>query len=72
MTEVILGSAGGILESASIFDEFRSDEVGGRSVAWRLVFRSRERTLRDKEVDKTVNRVLGKLREALGVSRREG
>jgi phenylalanyl-tRNA synthetase beta subunit len=43
----------------------------GRSVAWRLVFRSPDRTLRDKDVDAVLRRILEELKERLGVERRE-
>ena len=56
-------------ESVRVFDEFRSE--GRRSVAWRLVFRSPDRTLRDKDVDVVLGKVLKELKEQLGVERRE-
>lgn len=68
--DTIRSVGGPLLESLTVFDEYRGKEVGGRSVAWRLVFRSRERTLRDKEVDKVVSRILKVLKEQLGVERR--
>ena len=43
----------------------------GRSVAWRLVFRSPDRTLRDKDVVEVLRRILEELKERLGVERRE-
>jgi phenylalanyl-tRNA synthetase beta chain len=48
-----------------------ADVVIFRSVAWRLVFRAPDRTLRDKEVDKVVRRILTTLKEHFGVERRE-
>ena len=68
---VILDGAGELLESATIFDEYRASDLSGRSVAWRLVFRATDRTLKDREVDKTVSRVLKLLKDKLGVERRE-
>jgi phenylalanyl-tRNA synthetase beta chain len=59
------------LESARVFDEYRGEGMSGRSVAWRLVFRRPERTLRDQEVDATVDRILATLRDELGVERRQ-
>ncbi|MFB3069946.1 MAG: phenylalanine--tRNA ligase subunit beta [Gemmatimonadales bacterium] len=68
--EDILDRRGGkLLESVRVFDEFRSE--GRRSVAWRLVFRSPDRTLRDKDVDVVLGKVLKELKEQLGVERRE-
>jgi phenylalanyl-tRNA synthetase beta chain len=62
---------GKLLESVSIFDEYRSEELAGRSVAWRLVFRAPDRTLRDQEVDAIVARILAMLKEELDVRLRE-
>jgi phenylalanyl-tRNA synthetase beta subunit len=67
----IRGAGGDLLEDAVLFDEYRSDQLSGRSVAWRLVFRSPNRTLRDKEVDNAVKRILSELKEQFGVERRE-
>jgi len=67
---VLVRVGGSLLESARVFDEYRGEGMTGRSVAWRLVFRDRERTLRDEEVDAVVERVLATLRDELGVERR--
>jgi phenylalanyl-tRNA synthetase beta chain len=68
----VLARAGGPrLESARVFDEYRGAGLVGRSVAWRLVFRDPERTLRDEEVDAVVERILVTLRDELGVERRQ-
>jgi len=64
-------SAGQLLESVTVFDEYRSADLGGRSVAWRLIFRAPDRTLRDEEADTAVKRVLAVLKEELGVRIRE-
>jgi len=53
-----------------IFDEYRGSGVEGRSVAWRLVFRAPDRTLRDAEVDEALARVVDALKERLGVEQR--
>jgi phenylalanyl-tRNA synthetase beta chain len=71
--EEILAKRGGkLLESTHVFDEFHGKDVGGRSVAWRLVFRSPDRTLRDKDVDAVLSKILKELKEQLGVERRAG
>lgn len=66
---VLRGSAGPLLESARVFDEFRGVELapGTRSVAWHLVLRDPTRTLRDKEVDGRRQRMLAALQSELGV-----
>ena len=60
-----------LLESVRVFDEYRARELAGRSVAWRLVFRAADRTLRDEEIDAIVKKVLAVLKEELGVRLRE-
>ena len=70
--EAVLREVGAaLLERAWVFDEFRHPELAGRSVAWRLVFRVADRTLRDDEVDPVVQRMIETLKERLGVARRE-
>jgi phenylalanyl-tRNA synthetase beta chain len=68
--EIVAARGGKLLESMHLFDEFRGKDVGGRSVAWRLVFRSPDRTLRDKDVDAVLSKILKELKEQLGVERR--
>jgi len=69
--EVIKEAAGPLLESVGVFDEYLSEDLAGRSVAWRLVLRSRERTLKDREADKVVKKILKYLKDKLGVERRQ-
>jgi phenylalanyl-tRNA synthetase beta chain len=71
----VLGRAGGeLLESVSIESDYRGPELpaGKRSVAFRLTFRSVDRTLRDPEVDDVETRMLAMLKTELGILRREG
>ncbi|NJN86369.1 MAG: phenylalanine--tRNA ligase subunit beta [Leptolyngbyaceae cyanobacterium SL_7_1] len=52
--ERTIWKAGGtLLESVQLFDEYRGENVpeGKRSLAWRLVYRSLDRTLTDEEVE---------------------
>ncbi len=62
-------TAGELLESCVLFDEFRGTGIpdGSRSLAWRLTFRHPERTLRDKEIDGRRAQILKSLEETLGV-----
>jgi phenylalanyl-tRNA synthetase beta chain len=64
--------AGRLLERIEIFDVYSGDRIpaGLRSVAFRLVFRAADRTLRDDEVDAVVERLLGILKDEHGVERR--
>ena len=65
-------SAGELLESLDLFDEFRGTGIpdGMRSLAWRLTFRHPERTLRDREIQGRTAKILGTLEEALGIRQR--
>jgi len=65
--------AGPLLESLWPFDEYRGAPLqpGTRSVAWRLVFRAADRTLRDSEVEAAVTRALAEVERRYGVRRRE-
>ncbi len=51
--EVVRERGGDILDSVSVFDVFRGDQVGAgeKSLALRLRFRAADRTLSDEEVD---------------------
>ncbi|HVD01013.1 MAG TPA: phenylalanine--tRNA ligase subunit beta [Candidatus Dormibacteraeota bacterium] len=53
LVATIRAAGGDLLESASAFDEYRSEQLGEgvRSLAFALTFRSPERTLTDSEVD---------------------
>jgi phenylalanyl-tRNA synthetase beta chain len=70
--EMVRQRAAGILEDVTIFDVYRGEGLPAatRSLAIRLRFRASERTLKDKEVDRVVQGVLGRLKEELGVQAR--
>ncbi|MGD8319448.1 MAG: phenylalanine--tRNA ligase subunit beta [Gemmatimonadota bacterium] len=72
VADVIRARGGELLEDVSLFDHYRGEGVpeGHRSVAFGLRFRARERTLKDKEVDRAVDGIVGRLKEELGVERR--
>jgi phenylalanyl-tRNA synthetase beta chain len=55
------------------FDEYRGKPLaeGERSVAWRMVFRAADRTLRDEEADQAMAKAVKAAQEAHGVRRRE-
>jgi phenylalanyl-tRNA synthetase beta chain len=65
-------AAGSLLERLDLFDVYTGAGVpaGIRSLAFRLVFRHQERTLRDEEVDVAVDRILDRLEAEHGVERR--
>jgi len=72
VSDVIRQGAGKDLESIELFDLYVGEGVpeGARSLAFRLRFRSSKRTLKDKEVDRSVNAVLKRLEEEVGVKAR--
>ena len=70
--ESIVGYAGDLLESLVLFDRYKGSSLTGSdrsSLAFRLRFRSPKRTLKDREVDRYVARVLKAL-ERLDVEQR--
>jgi phenylalanyl-tRNA synthetase beta chain len=63
--EAILSAAPATLESVDLFDVYEGEkvEVGQRSLAWRLVFRAPDRTLRDEEVEDAVGSITANLED---------
>ncbi|BAZ27729.1 phenylalanyl-tRNA synthetase subunit beta [Cylindrospermum sp. NIES-4074] len=70
--KVITKAGKGLLESVELFDEYRGENVppGQRSLAFRLIYRSGDRTLTDTEVEPVHNKVRDALVEKFGVSLR--
>jgi phenylalanyl-tRNA synthetase beta chain len=71
---VIRGAAGDLLESLTLFDQYVGKGVaaGYRSLAWRVVLRHPERTLRDKEIEGRRAKILSTLQTELDVRPRAG
>ncbi len=71
--EALLRAAGGeLLEHVMPFDVFHGAGVpeGTRSIAYRLRFRSAERTLTDADTRTVVGRILKRLKDEYGIERR--
>ncbi|MEH2434675.1 MAG: phenylalanine--tRNA ligase subunit beta [Nostoc sp.] len=70
--KVITKAAKDLLESVELFDEYRGENVpeGQRSLAFRLVYRSSDRTLTEAEVEPVHNKVREALVEKFGVNLR--
>ncbi|MBE9035993.1 phenylalanine--tRNA ligase subunit beta [aff. Roholtiella sp. LEGE 12411] len=71
--EKAISNAGkGLLESVELFDEYRGENVpqGQRSLAFRLIYRSSDRTLTEAEVEPVHNQVREALVEKFGVNLR--
>jgi phenylalanyl-tRNA synthetase beta chain len=73
VTDAIRASGGKLLEAVAIESDYRGTELppATRSVAFRLTFRTPDRTLRDTEVDEAESRVLAALAGELGIRRRD-
>ena len=67
VTGAVRDTAGGLLESVGVIDEYRGAGLPPerRGVALRLVFRRRDRTLRDTEVDAVMQRIITQLGQTL-------
>ena len=62
-----------ILEEAVLFDVYRHDKLGlkKKSVAYALRFRSKDRTLTDEEINKTMDEIIKELETNLGAELRK-
>lgn len=71
--EVIREYGGELLEDVRLFDVYRGKQVeeGKKSVAFSLVYRDREKTLTDEEVNNVHNSVLDALKDKLNAVLRE-
>ncbi len=72
LTGVMSQSAGSLLESVQLFDDYRGQNVpeGQRSLAFRLVYRASDRTLTDEEIEPAHQKVRDALVTAFTVSLR--
>ena len=64
--EIIIQYGGEYLITCEPFDVYQNDDVlgeGKKSVAYRMLFRSDDRTLTDDEIDQTIEILLSKLKE---------
>ena len=68
----ILDVGGTLLEQVTVFDLYRGDGVaeGHRSLGFRLRLQAWDRTLKDEEVDRVVEKIVKHLQEGLGVEQR--
>ena len=66
--ELLVKAAGDLLESLSLFDVYSGPPLiaGWKSLAFSIVFRSHERTLRDEEVDERLGSIRSLLESKLG------
>ena len=62
-----------LLVDVRLFDVYRGHQIaeGRKSLAYALVYQSKDRTLTDKEITKLRNQILDQLQEELGAVLRE-
>ncbi|MCL1466168.1 phenylalanine--tRNA ligase subunit beta [Argonema galeatum] len=72
LERVMAKAAGNLLESVELFDEYKGENVpeGQRSLAFRLVYRSSDRTLTDEDIEPVHQKVREALAEKFSVSLR--
>lgn len=72
MIDLIRRAGGALLSSVDVFDLFEGDRIGKncKSVAFALSF-SADRTLRDKEVDRSVGSIIDSLEKEFGAKLRQ-
>lgn len=65
--DIIHDKGGKLLESVEIFDVYKGSQIqeGYKSMAYALVFRAKNRTLVDEEVNKAMDKILKNLEEQL-------
>lgn len=65
--DVIKNNGGKLLESVEVFDVYQGEQIeaGYKSMAYALVFRAKNRTLVDEDVNKAMEKILKKLSEEL-------
>lgn len=69
MEQVMISAGGKLLEGVALFDVYRDEErvgAGRKSMAYRLTYRSADRTLTSEEVDKAHAKLVGKVQSATG------
>lgn len=72
LEKVITKGGGKLLESVTLFDEYRGESVpeGQRSLAFRLIYRSPDRTLTDEDIDPVHQKVRAALEKQFQVTLR--
>lgn len=65
LEKIIKKSGGKLLESVELFDVYEGNQIeaGKKSVAYSLIFRAKDRTLEESEINVIVEKILNKLSE---------
>ncbi len=71
--KVIKQRGGKLLELIELFDVYQGSQIeaGYKSVAYALSFRAADRTLKEKEINKTMTKILNGLESELGATLRK-
>ncbi len=71
--KIITKKAKNILESIQLFDIYRNEKLGEnkKSVAYSLIFRDKNKTLSDEEINTTMNTIISELEKTLGAELRK-
>ena len=72
MESIFRKQGGNLLESYTLFDVYKGSQLpeGKKSVAYNLVYRNKEKTLTDKEVNKVHDKIVRTLEHVLGATLR--
>jgi phenylalanyl-tRNA synthetase beta chain len=68
VTDFILEQNQKLLEEVKLIDEYRPEDGDAKNLTYRLTYRSPSKTLKDKEVDKTHNKIVTSVVKSLDVS----
>ena len=70
--KALVKHSGALLESLVVFDVYRGEKIAKGHTAYgvRLSFRAPDRTLRDEEIEETIDKVVSKLNSELGIELR--
>ena len=65
VVQVISKAGGRLIESIELFDVYEGDKIGEglKSLAYSIVFRDKERTLSDNDVNPLIDKIIEKLKE---------
>ena len=72
LENIFIKQGGTLLESYKLFDVYKGSQLpeGKKSIAYNLVYRNKEKTLTDKEVEKVHDKIVRTLEHVLGASLR--
>ena len=71
--KIVTKKAKKLLESMQLFDIYRNEKLGEnkKSVAYSLIFRDKNKTLSDEEINNTMNEIIAELEKSLKATLRK-